>query len=125
MKHVCATATVLLMLGGMSLPQGSAGGSSGGGTSGTGSSSPASPGISVSPGNNAATVPPGTTLPGGSPAPSDSSTVGRGPGINPANPQDMLNRSNPQDLNRPRGRNPSDAGSGTTGGTPQIMVPER
>ena len=123
MKRVSATAVALLMLGGFSFAQGSTGGSTGGGSAGT-SASPASPGISTAPGNSA-TVPPGTTLPGGSPAPSDSSTVGRGPGVNPANPQDMLDRSNPQDLTQPRGRNPSDTGSSSTGGTPQIMVPER
>ena len=127
MKRVCATTAALLMLGGFSLAQGSGGSTGGTGTGGTGTSS--SPATSATPGvpspSNNATVPLGTTLPGGSPSPSDSSTVGRGSGFNPANPQDLTGRSNPQDLTNPRARNPSDTGSGSTGGTPQIMVPER
>ena len=123
MKRLCVTTAALLMLGGFSLAQGSVGGGTGGtGASGSPATS-ATPGV-TSPSNNA-TVPLGTTLPGGTPSPSDSSTVGRGSGVNPANPQDMIGRSNPQDLTNPRGRNPSDAGSGNTGNPPSIMVPER
>jgi hypothetical protein len=63
-------------------------------------------------------VTPGFTTP----SPSDGTTTGRGPGVNPSNPQDLTGRSNPQDLTTPRARNPQD---GSTPGTPQIMVPER
>jgi hypothetical protein len=42
------------------------------------------------------------------PSPSDGATTGRGPGINPSNPQDQSGRSNPQDLTRPGGSNPQD-----------------
>jgi len=58
------------------------------------------------------------------PAPSDG-TVGRAPGINPSNPQDLNNRSNPQDLTRPRGSNPQDLLPGAAPGVPNIAVPER
>lgn len=124
MKPACATIAALSLFGSFALAQGLTGGSAGG--TGTGGSSPTTPGTTgQAPGSDDATVPLGTTLPGGTPSPSDSSTVGRGSGVNPANPQDMIDRSNPQDLTNPRGRNPSDTGSGSTGGTPQIIVPER
>lgn len=114
MKRLCATAAALLMLGGFAFAQSFAVAQSSGGTSSPGAASPA-------PGGNA-TVPPGTTLPGGSPAPSDSATTGRGPGTNPANLQDMLGRSNPQDLTTPRAKNPQDR---SVPGAPQIMAPAR
>jgi hypothetical protein len=34
--------------------------------------------------------------------------VGLAPGANPGNSQDLINRSNPQDLTRPGGSNPQD-----------------
>ena len=50
-----------------------------------------------------------TTTPGAvTPAPSNSATTGRAPGVNPANPQDMTRRSNPQDMTLPGARNPQD-----------------
>jgi hypothetical protein len=52
---------------------------------------------------------PGSPAPGAStPAPSNSSTVGRAPGINPMNSQDLTHRSNPSDLTSPTARNPQD-----------------
>ena len=119
MKRFCATAAALTMLGGFALAQGT-GGTGSGGTSSPGASNP---GTAASPSpSNDATVPLGTTLPGGSPAPSGSATTGQGPGTNPANSQDMLGRSNPQDMTTPRAKNPQDR-SGQ--GAPQIMAPER
>ena len=34
--------------------------------------------------------------------------IGYGPGVNPSNPQDMRDRSNPQDLSAPGGNNRQD-----------------
>lgn len=42
------------------------------------------------------------------PSPADSATVGRAPGFNPVNPQDLTARSNPQDLTVGRGGNAQD-----------------
>jgi hypothetical protein len=124
MKRVCAATAALLMLGGFSLAQGSVSGTTSGTTApgSSGSSSQGTTGLGT--GSSDATVPPGTTLPGGSQAPPTSSTIGRGSGGNPYNPQDLIGRSNPQDLTNPRARNPSDTSNGITG-APQIMVPER
>jgi hypothetical protein len=33
-------------------------------------------------------------------------TVGQAPGVNPSNPQDLSNRSNPQDMTKPGANNP-------------------
>jgi hypothetical protein len=38
----------------------------------------------------------------------DAQGVGHAPGVNPSNPQDLTNRSNPQDLLVPGGNNPQD-----------------
>jgi hypothetical protein len=64
------------------------------------------------------------TAPNGltTPAPGNSATTGRGPGVNPANPQDLTGRSNPQDLTAPGGRNPQDQ---VAPGVPNIVAPER
>jgi hypothetical protein len=35
-------------------------------------------------------------------------TIGVGPDVNPANPQDLTNRSNPQDMTLPDASNPQD-----------------
>jgi hypothetical protein len=56
------------------------------------------------------------------PSPADPATTGRGPGVNPSNPQDQTQRANPQDLNRPGGRNPQDQ---VAPGVPNIVAPER
>ncbi|MGH6771786.1 MAG: hypothetical protein ACRECO_22525, partial [Xanthobacteraceae bacterium] len=104
-------------LGAAALAQ-SAGGTGG---TGTGAGTPRAPRIATPD----ATESPGTTLAPGTPSPNTwtpDATVG-GPSVNPANPQDLIGRSNPQDLTAPRARTPQ---GGTTGtGTPQIMVPER
>ena len=118
MKRLCATAAVLCLSGGLALAQGTGGaGSSGGasGASGTPGSSTTGP---ANPGPSPAT--PGLSNP---PAPSDSSTTGRAPGVNPSNSQDQLNRGNPQDLTRPGASNPQDMKP--SGPTPNIIVPER
>ena len=79
-------------------------------TGGTTSSPPAGP---------SATSPTPTT-----PAPSDGATTGRGPGVNPSNPQDRSGRSNPQDLNRPGGSNPQDMKQ-VAPNVPNIVAPEK
>ena len=38
----------------------------------------------------------------------DAQGIGYGPGVNPSNPQDLTNRSNPQNLLAPGGSNPQD-----------------
>ena len=132
MKRLCATAAALVMMGGLALAQ-SSGGSSGpsGGTAGSGAGASgagtsgsigAAPGsTNTSPGSFNSTpntaVTPGVTAP----SPSDGATTGRGPGVNPSNPQDLVGRSNPQDLTTPRAMNPQDGG----GSVPRIMTPER
>jgi hypothetical protein len=58
------------------------------------------------------------------PSPSDSATTGRGPGVNPSNPQDLVGRSNPQDLTRPGGSNPQNLNQ-VAPGVPNIAAPER
>jgi hypothetical protein len=42
--------------------------------------------------------------------------------VNPANPQDMTRRGNPQDMTLPGARNPQDM---RDTGTPVIIAPER
>jgi hypothetical protein len=81
---------------------GGAAGSTSSGTTGTGSGTP---GVST-------------------PSPADSTTVGRAPGVNPANPQDASRRSNPSDRTLPAARNPQDLKMDSTG-TPAIVAPER
>jgi hypothetical protein len=56
--------------------------------------------------------------------PSDSLTVGRAPGVNPANPQDASRRGNPSDRSLTGARNPQDMKAFDTG-TPQIIAPEK
>jgi hypothetical protein len=51
-------------------------------------------------------------------------TVGRAPGVNPANPQDASRRSNPSDRTLRGAQNPQDM-KAFDNGTPQIIVPER
>jgi hypothetical protein len=56
------------------------------------------------------------------PSQMDGTTAGRGPGVNPSNPQDLKNRSNPQDLTQPGGSNPNDQTNRSS--VPTIAVPE-
>lgn len=91
MKRLCATTAALLIVGGTALAQ--SGGSSGPGTP--------TPGITT-------------------PSPPNSATTGRGPG-NPSNPQDMIGRSNPQDMTSPGAKNPQDR----RGSVPKIVTPQR
>jgi hypothetical protein len=44
--------------------------------------------------------------------------IGYAPGVNPSNPQDLTNRSNPQDLLAPGGSNPQDLVRQPSGVTP-------
>jgi hypothetical protein len=51
--------------------------------------------------------------------------IGYGPGVNPSNPQDMTNRSNPQDLLAPGGYNRQDlVRRPSSGNAPVIARPE-
>ena len=50
----------------------------------------------------------GATNPTMIPSPSNEATVGRAPGVNPSNSQDLTNRANPQDLTMPGGSNSQD-----------------
>src|SRR5215203_1930599 len=149
-KRLCSTAAFLGLSIGIALAQGGGGGGSGsggssaGGTSGgstgagaassgltgsnatsqgaqpSGAGSSSTPGSQVSgPNNTGGTVPALSTV-----QPSDNLTVGRAPGVNPANPQDASRRSNPSDRSVPGARNPQDMKSFDTG-TPQIIAPER
>ncbi|MSP44852.1 MAG: hypothetical protein EXQ83_03060 [Xanthobacteraceae bacterium] len=104
MKRLCATVAILALSGGLALAQsgggGSSGGSAGGSTGGTGAGSSSTPGSTVNGPNNTGGPVPGLSTT----QPSDDLTVGRAPGVNPANPQDMKAFDN---------------------GVPQIIVPER
>ena len=153
MKRLCATAAILALSGGFALAQGGGGGSAGSGGGAAGSSSSgnaAAQRAAPSPttgatGSNAtaqqqqqsgagSSATPGSTINGpnntGGPAPglstgqpSDNLTVGRAPGVNPANPQDASRRGNPSDRTLPGARNPQDMKAFDTG-TPQIIKPE-
>jgi hypothetical protein len=63
---------------------------------------------------------PGLATPGAN----DSATVGRAPGVNPANPQDALGRSNPSDRTSRGAMNPQDM-KPLNNGVPQIIAPEK
>ena len=137
MKRFCASVAILTLSGGLALAQsGGSGGSAGGASSGAGGASTAAtgsnaagqsgagsaavPGSQVNGPNNA-----GGPVPGLSTSqPSDNATVGRAPGVNPANPQDASRRGNPSDRALPGARNPQDMKAFDTG-TPQIIAPER
>jgi hypothetical protein len=58
------------------------------------------------------------------PSASDSATVGRGPGVNPGNPQDATRRGNPSDRSLTGARNPQDM-KAFDNGVPQIIAPEK
>jgi hypothetical protein len=104
MKRLCSTIAILLMTGGLALAQGGAGGSAGAGA-GAGAGASGSAGGRAAPsaglGTTGPTNPNGSTLLNGG-------TVGQAPGANPGNSQDLINRSNPQDLTKPSGNNPQD-----------------
>jgi hypothetical protein len=144
MKRLCTTLAILAVSGGLALAQsggggGSAGGSSGGaagGSSGAGAASTGTTGTNAASQSGAgSSAVPGSQVNGpnniGGPAPglsttqpSDNLTVGRAPGVNPANPQDASRRGNPSDRSLPGARNPQDMKVFDTG-TPQIIKPER
>jgi hypothetical protein len=144
MKRLGATVAILALSGGLALAQ--SGGGAGGGSSGgaAGSSSGAGAASTGTTGSNAASQQPsgagssatpgsqvngpnntGGPVPGLSTAqPSDNLTVGRAPGVNPANPQDASRRANPSDRTLSGARNPQDM-KAFDNGTPQIIAPER
>lgn len=147
MKRFCASVAILALSGGLALAQsgGSSGGSAGGSAGGAaGASSGAGAASTGATGSNAASqsqpsgagssAVPGSQVNGpnntGGPVPglsatqpSDSATVGRAPGVNPANPQDASRRSNPSDRSLPGAGNPQDMKAFDS--TPQIIAPER
>jgi hypothetical protein len=85
----------------------------------SGAGSSATPGSAVNGPNNAGGPVPGlSTI-----QPSDNLTVGRAPGVNPANPQDASRRGNPSDRTLPGASNPQDM-KAFDNGTPQIIKPE-
>ena len=148
MKRLCAALAILAVSGGLALAQGgggsSGGGSAGGsasgaaGSSGAGAASTGTTGsnaISQQPSGAGSSAVPGSQVNGpnnvGGPAPglsttqpSDNLTVGRAPGVNPANPQDASRRGNPSDRTTTGARNPQDM-KAFDSGTPQIIAPER
>jgi hypothetical protein len=85
MKRLCATMAIFLLSGGLALAQGVGGAT---GPAGSGTTGPTNP--------NPVPVPP------------DGATMGRAPGVNQSNSQDLTNRGNPQDLTKPGGSNPQD-----------------
>src|SRR5438270_12738399 len=55
----------------------------------------------------------------------DAQGIGYAPGVNPSNPQDLTNRSNPQDLLVPGGNNPQDLSNRRPGvNVPSLRGPE-
>jgi|HubBroStandDraft_6_1064221.scaffolds.fasta_scaffold424636_3 hypothetical protein len=88
MKRLHMAAAVVLLSGGLAVAQGVNGAT---GPVGSGTTGPTNPDHSASPGITPA-------LQGG--------TVGQGRGGDLGNPQDLTNRTNPQDLTRPGASNP-------------------
>ena len=135
MKRLGAMGAILALSGGLALAQ-SGGSSSGAGAASTGTTgsnaasqsagqpsgagSSATPGSQVNGPNNAGGPAPGLSAT----QPSDSLTVGRAPGVNPANPQDASRRRNPSDRTLTGAKNPQDM-KAFDNGVPQIIVPER
>jgi hypothetical protein len=107
MQRLGTILAVLVLSGGVALAQ-----------SGAGSS--AVPGSQVTGPNNVGGPAPGLATP----SPADTATVGRAPGVNPANSQDATRRGNPSDRTLPAARNPQDMKLDSTG-TPVIIAPER
>ncbi len=144
MRRLGATVAILVLSSGLALAQGggSGGGSSGGSAGGaagggagaastgsnaasqsaqpSGAGSSATPGSQVNGPNNTGGPVPGLSTT----QPSDSATVGRAPGVNPANPQDASRRGNPSDRTLPGASNPQDMRAFESG-TPQIIAPEK
>jgi hypothetical protein len=85
MKRLYTTIAIFLLSGSLALAQGIGGAT---GPVGSGTTGP--------------------TSPNPVPVPSEGATVGKAPGVNPSNAQDLTNRSNPQDLTKPGGSNPQD-----------------
>lgn len=55
----------------------------------------------------------------------DAQGIGYGPGVNPSNPQDLMGRSNPQDLSAPGGSNRQDLVRRPPGATSVVTSPPR
>lgn len=55
----------------------------------------------------------------------DAQGIGYGPGVNPSNPQDLIGRSNPQDLSAPGGSNRQDLVRQPSGARPVVTSPSR
>lgn len=55
----------------------------------------------------------------------DAQGIGYGPGANPSNPQDLIGRSNPQDLTAPGGSNRQDLVRRSPGATSIVTSPSR
>ena len=149
MKRLCTTVAILTLSSSLALAQGGGSSSSGGGAAGSSSSgnaaaqsaapSPsagttgsnaaaqqqsgagtsATPGAAVNGPNNSGGPVPGLATPSAAP----DLTVGRAPGVNPANPQDASRRGNPSDRTSPGARNPQDM-KAFDNGVPQIIKPE-
>jgi len=85
----------------------------------SGAVSSAVPGSQVNGPNNSGGPVPGLSTT----QPSDDLTVGRAPGVNPANPQDASRRANPSDRSLTGARNPQDM-KAFDNGVPQIIKPE-
>jgi hypothetical protein len=86
----------------------------------SGAGTSATPGSAVNGPNNTGGPVPGLSTT----QPSDDLTVGRAPGVNPANPQDASRRGNPADMTLPGAENPQDM-KAFDNGVPQIIKPER
>jgi hypothetical protein len=151
MKRLCTTVAILALSGGLALAQGGGGGGGGsGGSAGSGggaagSSSSGNAAATGATGSNAASQQQGmsgagsSAVPGsqvngpnnsGGPVPglsttqpSDDLTVGRAPGVNPANPQDASRRANPSDRSLTGARKPQDM-KAFDNGVPQNIKPE-
>lgn len=52
----------------------------------------------------------------------DAQGIGYAPGVNPSNPQDLIGRSNPQDLTAPGGSNRQDLVRRPTGGSASTLT---
>ena len=132
MRRTVSALAIVLLSGTVALAQGGGGGGSGGGSGGASGSGSSSSGSSSS-GTTSSPTGPGTSGPNNTsnsvpgistPSATDTSTTGRAPGVNPANPQDARRRSNPSDRTLPAARNPQDMAP-LDNSTPQIMAPER
>ena len=87
MKPLCSTMAVLVLSGGLALAQGTGGAGGGGTASGAGTPSGSSTGPTFTPTN-----------------PTNGSTLGQSPGVNPSNPQDRTGRNNPNEITKPGGK---------------------